>query len=168
MFAQHCTAEQAQSRQVQTMTDWLFWICTGAKSIPLCLYWKAGAAYHLAMRLEGTAAMIALEREASVRVEPGARIEIVCLSGVLWVTQEGDCRDLFLAPGESLELFPRGATLVTALEPSTLRAVDRGTRGGLWRRWWGNAKRATTTVVIRPGAALLDYQHAIRPDHITV
>jgi len=112
--------------------------------------------------------MIGLEREASVRVEPGTRIEIACLSGVLWVTQEGDYRDLFLAPGESLELLPRGATLVTALESSTLRAVDRGVRRGLWRRWWGNAKRATSTVVIRPGAALLDYQHAIRPDQVAV
>ena len=100
--------------------------------------------------------MIALEREASVRVEPGTRIEIACLSGVLWVTQEGDCRDLFLGPGESLELLARGATLVAALEPSTLRAVDRGTRRGLWGRWWGSAKRATTTAVIRPSTALLD------------
>ena len=100
--------------------------------------------------------MIALEREASVRVEPGTRIEIACLSGVLWVTQEGDCRDLLLAPGESHELLPRGATIVTALEPSTLRAVDKGARRSLWRRWWGNAKWATTTAVIRPSAALLD------------
>lgn len=111
--------------------------------------------------------MIALEREASVRVEPGTRIEVVCMSGVLWVTQEGDYRDLFLAAGESLELLPRGATLVTALEPSTLRAIDRGARRSLWRGWWGSAKR-TTAVVIKPSAALLNYQHAIRPDHIAV
>ena len=112
--------------------------------------------------------MIALEREASVRVEPGTRIEIVCLSGVLWVTQEGDYRDLFVAPGESLELLPRGATLVTALEPSTLRAVDRGARRSLWRGWWGSARRATGALVIKPSATLLDYPHAIRPDHIAV
>ena len=111
--------------------------------------------------------MIALEREASVRVEPGTRIEVVCLSGVLWVTQEGDYRDLFLAAGESLELGARGATLVTALECSTLRAVDRGTRRSLWRGWWRSAKR-TTAVVIKPSAALLNYQHAIRPDHLAV
>jgi len=120
------------------------------------------------MRLEGATAMIALEREASVRVEPGTRIEIVCLSGVLWVTQEGDYRDLFVAAGESLELLPRGATLVTALEVSTLRAVDKGAPRSLWRGWWGSAKRTTSAVVIRPGAALLDYQHAIGSDHVTV
>jgi len=112
--------------------------------------------------------MIALEREASVRVEPGTRIEIACLSGVLWVTQEGDCRDLFVAAGESLDLLPRGATLVTALEPSTLRAVDRGVRRRLWGGWWGRARRTTSAVVIKPSATLLDYQHAIRPDHIAV
>jgi len=120
------------------------------------------------MRLEGATAMIALEREASVRVEPGTRIEIVCLSGVLWVTQEGDYRDLFVAAGESLELLPRGATLVTALEASTLRAVDRSKRRSLWRGWWGNARRTTTAVVIKPSATLLNGPHALRPDHIAV
>ena len=115
--------------------------------------------------------MIALEREATVRVERGTRIEIACLSGVLWVTQEGDCRDLFLGPGESLELFARGATLVTALEPSTLRALDRGKRRGLWRGWWRNARRSTAALVVKPSAPLLDFDagpHALRPDHIAV
>ena len=112
--------------------------------------------------------MIALEREASVRVEPGTRIEISCLSGVLWVTQEGDYRDLFVAPGESLELSPRGATLLTALEPSTLRAVDRKKRRGWLRGWWGSANWVTCAVVIKPSAAPADFQHALRPDHIAV
>ena len=72
--------------------------------------------------------MIALEREASLRVEPGSRVEIACLSGVVWVTHEGDTRDLFLARGESLVPPTRGVTMVTALEPAAVRVLDCGER----------------------------------------
>jgi len=68
--------------------------------------------------------MIALENETSVRVKAGTAVEIACVSGVLWVTQEGDVRDMFLAPGESLRLVGRGLTIVTALEPSLVRLVE--------------------------------------------
>ena len=85
--------------------------------------------------------MIALEREASLRVEPGTRVELACLSGVVWITQQGDLRDLFLAPGESLRLLPRGRTLVTALEPSLVRIVDAGARPRTARAWWARAER---------------------------
>ena len=105
--------------------------------------------------------MIALEREASLRVEPGTRVEITCLSGVLWVTQEGDSRDLFLARGASLELLPRGVTLVTALESSTVRVLDSGVGPRALRAWWDSARRglplwnrlsARNTAVIKPRA----------------
>jgi len=68
--------------------------------------------------------MIALENETSVRVKAGTAVEIACVSGVLWVTQEGDVRDMFLAPGESLRLAGRGLTIVTALEPSLVRLIE--------------------------------------------
>jgi hypothetical protein len=117
------------------------------------------------MRIDGTAAMIALERETSLRVEPGTCVEIACLSGILWVTQQGDLRDLFLGPGELLELSPRGRTLVTALEPSLVRIVDAGTAPPARRAWWawverGSALlarlRARTTAVIGPRAAVAE------------
>jgi DUF2917 family protein len=79
--------------------------------------------------------MIALEREASLRVEPGSRIEIACLSGVVWVTHEGDTRDLFLAHGESLVPPMRGVTMVTALEPATVRLLDCAEQRSA-ARWW--------------------------------
>ena len=83
--------------------------------------------------------MITLEVERSLRIEPGMPIEITCLSGVLWVTQEGDVRDLFVAAGDSLMLSARGVGVVTALERSCVRVVDRstprkGSRGGPWLR----------------------------------
>jgi hypothetical protein len=79
--------------------------------------------------------MIALENETSV----------------LWVTQEGDLRDLFLASGESLRLTGRGLTIVTALEPSLVRLVGARTSVGssAWQcvlRWM----RVVTAVSLRP------------------
>jgi hypothetical protein len=76
------------------------------------------------MRIDGGVVMIALEREQSLRIAPGVRVEIDCAAGVLWITQEGDVRDLFLARGESLTLTPRGAAIVTALEPARIGLTD--------------------------------------------
>ena len=97
--------------------------------------------------------MIVLQREASLRVEPGALSEVCCLSGVLWITQEGDLRDLFLARGESLVLSPRGVTLITALEPATLHVAERSRvrppAAPWWRRW------ALIAALFKPRAPLV-------------
>jgi hypothetical protein len=115
------------------------------------------------MRIDGTAAVLALEREASLRVEPRTRVEVTCLSGVLWVTQEGDWRDLFLGPGESFKLLPRGVTLVTALESATVRVLDGSVESFAPRAWWAMAWRVVTlwsglavrrSAVIKPRAAV--------------
>lgn len=84
--------------------------------------------------------MIALEREASLRVEAGSRVEITCISGVVWITHEGDTRDFFLARGESLVPPGRGVTLVTALEPATVRVLDYA-EDRLAARWWAAVAR---------------------------
>jgi hypothetical protein len=116
------------------------------------------------MRIEGAAAMIALQREASLRVEPGSRVEITCLSGVVWVTYEGDTRDFFLAHGESLVPPVRGVTMVTALEPATVRVLDYAEQRS--SRWWTRAMvivrgvaswrrlSTRTAVIVRPQGAV--------------
>ena len=92
--------------------------------------------------------MIALEQERSLRIEPGTPVEIACVCGVLWVTQEGDVRDLFLARGESFRPARHGVTIVTALESSLVHLVERnGATAGWtgWRRvvrWMETAARA--------------------------
>jgi Protein of unknown function (DUF2917) len=100
--------------------------------------------------------MIALEKEISVRVEvAGTAVEITCVAGVLWVTQEGDLRDLFLAPGESLRLARRGLTIVTALEPSLVRLVE-GAKTSVGSSAWLRVSRwmrVATAVSIRRRAA---------------
>jgi hypothetical protein len=89
------------------------------------------------MEIHGVNAAINLEAEQSVRIRCRHEVEIVCLSGLLWVTQPGDTRDLFVASGESLRLVPSGLTLVTAMAPSLLRARELATIAGrrAWQRW---------------------------------
>jgi hypothetical protein len=95
--------------------------------------------------------MISLEAEASLRVEQATQLEVVCVAGVVWITQEGDPRDLFVAAGQSLTLSPRGLTLVTALEPATVHVIDhRGS--GKPAGWWRRAIRcgARIAALVRP------------------
>ena len=51
-----------------------------------------------------------------VHTPHGRRVE--CLSGVLWVTQDGDRRDVVLEPGESFDFDREGDALLSAFADS--------------------------------------------------
>ena|SRR5215510_1944619 len=63
-----------------------------------------------------------------LREARGARV--VCLSGALWLTQEGHADDVVLQPGETLRITRGGLTLVTALRSSELRVIEPCKSGG--------------------------------------
>lgn len=50
---------------------------------------------------------------------------ITCVSGCLWITQEGDGTDYVLQPGDSIVLRPKGLVLVEGLHASLARLVPR-------------------------------------------
>ena len=52
----------------------------------------------------------------------GHRIE--CLSGSLWITQDGDSRDIVLAPGDSFSLDRAGDALISALDDSRFLLLE--------------------------------------------
>ena len=68
--------------------------------------------------------MIALEAQETLRIKPRRITRIECMSGVLWITREGDLRDFIVAPGESMQV-DRGLTIALALEPATVRVVQQ-------------------------------------------
>ena len=85
----------------------------------------------------------ALARE-TVRVEPGhgvsladaAGVQVVCLQGRLWLTLEGDARDITLGAGDAHTIERNGLTLVTAFEPSRLSVrAQWDRRYARWPRW---------------------------------
>jgi hypothetical protein len=89
------------------------------------------------MQIRGANAALSLACEQSLRIECRGDIEITCQSGLLWVTQPGDMRDLFVASHEHLRLAPSGLTLITAIAPSLvqLRELHTAARVPAWWRW---------------------------------
>jgi len=58
---------------------------------------------------------LGMGRGASLRVEDGAGMLVYVWEGELWVTQEGDRRDYFVAPGRWLRIERDGAALLCAM-----------------------------------------------------
>jgi len=65
------------------------------------------------------------ERE-TLRLPDGAGLEVRCLLGNLWITEEGDGADRVIADGESFVLDRPGLSLATALTGPALVVVQPG------------------------------------------
>jgi len=57
-----------------------------------------------------------------VHGDKGRRVELV--SGSLWITQDGDLRDVVLAPGEAFDFDRRGDALLSAFADSRYLLLD--------------------------------------------
>jgi hypothetical protein len=57
-----------------------------------------------------------------LHAEPGRRVE--CLSGSIWITQDGDRRDVVLAAGEAFDFDRRGDALLSAFADSRYLLLD--------------------------------------------
>lgn len=68
------------------------------------------------MSIDRTGNVVQLSRDAllPIRAEPGQRL--VCVRGRVWITQDGDPRDIVLSAGDHFVLDRPGTTLVNALE----------------------------------------------------
>ena len=65
---------------------------------------------------------LAKGRIRHVRAHAGQRIE--CLSGSIWITQDGDLRDVVLATGEAFEFDRGGDALLSAFADSRYLILD--------------------------------------------
>ena len=103
------------------------------------------------MQIHGSSAIINLQPEECLRIESGTGVQVDCVTGMLWITREGDLLDDFLADGQSVQLRSRGLTIITALRPSYLRVQDSPSLHSR-RRWlpaWGRARKSFTTLALR-------------------
>ena len=69
---------------------------------------------------------IVLAQRSVHRIENGKGTEVFCLKGTVWLTQEGDPRDIVLSPGQSFVLDRKGVAVVYALKEA---AITVGTPG---------------------------------------
>jgi hypothetical protein len=67
--------------------------------------------------LSAAARMLGKGRTDRVEQPRGQRVE--CLAGCLWITQDGDLRDVILEAGEAIVLTRDGTALVSALADSS-------------------------------------------------
>lgn len=72
------------------------------------------------MNLELNHDALCLKPKQALKVHGGLGHSIVCHTGSVWVTQEGDPRDIILDAGESFTLDCAGLALVLAFEPSSV------------------------------------------------
>jgi hypothetical protein len=65
-------------------------------------------------------ASMRLDTHALLRIQDGAGQGVAVVDGMVWITQDGDPRDVFVAGGQSFRLDRPGLTIVQALEPTRL------------------------------------------------
>ena len=93
-----------------------------------------------------------IARGRVLRIEKSAHSVLHVRRGALWVTQEGDSRDYYLAAGHSLRLDNDGLALAQATQPSTVALVpgEEGPAnltariGRLWAALFAPHARPTT------------------------
>ncbi|HUG25951.1 DUF2917 domain-containing protein [Piscinibacter sp.] len=66
-----------------------------------------------------------LPRRAMLRLADMAGVELVCVSGTIWLTLDGDPKDIVLLPGDSFVTAHRRPAIVYALEPVSARLLSR-------------------------------------------
>jgi len=73
------------------------------------------------MKIALNADSLDLQTDQVLHLQDAAETRIVCLRGRVWITQEGDPRDITLEPGEGFTLERPGMTLAAALSASSVR-----------------------------------------------
>jgi hypothetical protein len=81
------------------------------------------------MQIEFGRSTLSLARDGLLALRDAQGTQILCHEGVIWVTQEGDIRDIIIGPGDALTVRAPGLTVVTAVQPSTLTLVERTQAG---------------------------------------
>ena len=69
---------------------------------------------------------LAKDNVRHLNAEPGRRVEVV--SGALWITQDGDLRDIVLQSGEAFDFDRAGDALLSAFADSRYLVLDAVSR----------------------------------------
>ncbi|MBI2311292.1 MAG: DUF2917 domain-containing protein [Betaproteobacteria bacterium] len=81
------------------------------------------------MNLRIITGALTLQPSGLLRLDGARGVTLRCLSGRLWITEEGGGGDVFLAAGEFHRIGHGGVTLIEALEPA--QVVIEAPRAGV-------------------------------------
>jgi hypothetical protein len=79
------------------------------------------------MQIEITCSTFTLAPAGLLTVQDGIGTRIVCRSGYLWITQQGDVKDSIVGPNDVLTIRKSGRTVISALESSSLTLIEPDT-----------------------------------------
>jgi hypothetical protein len=89
--------------------------------------WRVNRSRHISrpheggiMQIEINSSTFTLSPSSVLAVQDGTGTRVLCRTGILWVTQEGEVKDSVVGPGEVLTIHRPGRTVISALETSTL------------------------------------------------
>ena len=99
-----------------------------------------------------------LPSNQTLRIADGKAHVISVFEGQVWLTQDGDQRDVFLEAGDSFSFDDRGLTLVQALRDTRLVVSDRSALDGRGPTGIGSwLRRAGAALSHRPLHAATDF-----------
>lgn len=88
------------------------------------------------MKIDLQRAGMFVPRHHTVEIREGRGYRVICRRGGLWITQEGDTRDIVIGAGESFVIDNDGLTLVHATDDACVDLSRRacGQAWSVWRR----------------------------------
>jgi len=103
------------------------------------------------MKIEFPATRFVLATDQFLKLEGAVGVRISSRRGSVWITQDGDIRDVVLKPGDAFVIEREGPSIVQALEPAELAIVEpkQPSRAA---HWADRAKSLTTAVRLALGA----------------
>jgi hypothetical protein len=73
------------------------------------------------IKLNSAPSDIRLQRDQHLRLSDARGWKVKSVNGTVWITQEGDSRDIVIRPGQSFVLDRNGTALLSALNDADLR-----------------------------------------------
>jgi hypothetical protein len=107
------------------------------------------------MKIEFTSSGVLMAKDQTLSLPGAAGVRIASQSGTVWITQDGDLRDIVLSAGESVVLERATPTLVQAFEPALITIAEpaRPARSRREVGWIGRLRAAAERLVHTPAWA---------------
>lgn len=107
------------------------------------------------MKIEFTSSGVLMAKDQTLSLPGAAGVRIASQSGTVWITQDGDLRDIVLSAGESVVLERTTPTLVQAFEPALITIAEpaKPARSRRDLGWIGRLRAAAERLVHTPAWA---------------